>query len=148
MLLPLHLFTQIWESSHDPWLLMGGEWHHCSGWGSRPTWNGSHIHLKHIQGDWQHSYAVDDQMDPSPCCYQRTCWPRFGDMTKILGWSYFLNHTNLKWLRLKTHMKWFPHPPQANTRCLTTFICCGWADGSITMLLPLHLLAQIFEFNL
>ena len=37
---------------------------HC-GWGSKPTWNDMHIHFKYMQGDWQTSYAVDGDMDPS-----------------------------------------------------------------------------------
>jgi hypothetical protein len=55
--------------------------------------------------------------------------------------------TIVQWLRLKTHLEWFPHPPQAYTRCLKTFICCGWAYGSITTPLPPHLLVQIWEFD-
>ena len=30
-----------------------------TGWGSKPTWHGSHIPSIHIQGDWQPSYAID-----------------------------------------------------------------------------------------
>jgi hypothetical protein len=60
----------------------------CSGWGSRPTWNGSHIHFKHMQGVWQHSYAVDGQMDASSCRYHHTCWPRFGMSAGKLGHSW------------------------------------------------------------
>ena len=37
----------------------------CSGWGSNPTWNGSHISSQHMQGGWQPSYAVDGHMKPS-----------------------------------------------------------------------------------
>ncbi len=50
----------------------------CSGWGSYPTWNVSHIHSKYIQSDWQPTYAVDESMEESSYCYYQTCWPRFG----------------------------------------------------------------------
>ena len=48
------------------------------GWGSRPTWNGSHIHSIHIQGIWDCSYAVavDGQMGPPSCHYNHTCCHR------------------------------------------------------------------------
>jgi hypothetical protein len=49
----------------------------CSGWGSHPAWNDSHIHSKHIQGDWQALYAVDGDMEPPPCCYHHTCGTGF-----------------------------------------------------------------------
>ena len=35
-------------------------------------------------------------------------------------------------------MEWFPHPLPTYTRHWTTFICCGWAHGSIIMPLPTH----------
>jgi hypothetical protein len=43
-------------------------------WGCRPTMHGSHIHFKHYHGEWQHSYDVDDQTNPTPCHYHRSCW--------------------------------------------------------------------------
>jgi hypothetical protein len=55
--------------------------------------------------------------------------------------------TIVQWLRLKTHLELFSHPPQVYTRCLKTFICCGWAYGSITTPLLPHLLVQIWEFD-
>ena len=39
------------------------------------------------------------------------------------------------------------HPLPAYERCLKTFICCGWAHGSITMKLPPHVLTQIWEVS-
>jgi hypothetical protein len=46
----------------------------CIGWGLKPTWNGSFIHLIHIQYGLDHSYEVDGQMDPTSCHYHHTCW--------------------------------------------------------------------------
>jgi hypothetical protein len=57
----------------------------CSGWGSKPTWNGSHIHSKHIRSDWQPSYTVDEDMEESSCSYHHSCWPRFGESAQIMG---------------------------------------------------------------
>ena len=34
----------------------------CSGWGSNPTWNGSHTPSQHIYGLWQPLYDVDGHM--------------------------------------------------------------------------------------
>jgi hypothetical protein len=42
-------------------------------------------------------------------------------------------------------MEWFPHPLPAYTRHWTTFICCGWAHGSIIMPLPTHVSTQMLE---
>ena len=64
----------------------------CSAWGSKPTWNGCHILFKQIQGDWEPSYAVDGNMDVSPCRYYYTCWPRFGKSVEILGHCCVLNN--------------------------------------------------------
>jgi hypothetical protein len=37
----------------------------CGDWGCRPNQDCSHINIKHIQGVWQLSYAVDVHMDVS-----------------------------------------------------------------------------------
>jgi hypothetical protein len=37
----------------------------CSDWGCRPNQDWSHINVRHIQGVWQPSYAVDVHMDAS-----------------------------------------------------------------------------------
>ena len=56
---PIEL-SQIWESSEIIWLTAGLQLTPlCSGWGSNPTWNGSHISSQHMQRGWQPSYAVD-----------------------------------------------------------------------------------------
>ena len=98
----------------------------CIGWGSKPTWNGSHIPSIHIQGVWQLSYAVDGDMDPSSSHSHHTCRPRFGKSAEILGHCLELNEAFVQWLRLQTHMEWFPHPLHTYTRRLTSFICSGW----------------------
>jgi hypothetical protein len=42
--------------------------------------------------------------------YKHTCWPRFGESDKIERHSSDKNDIMVEWLRLQTHMKWFPHP--------------------------------------
>jgi hypothetical protein len=37
----------------------------CSDWGCRPNQDWSHINVRHMQGVWQLSYAVDVIMDVS-----------------------------------------------------------------------------------
>ncbi len=59
-----------------------------SGWGSKPTWDGSHIHSKHIQGVWGHSYALEDGDMDSPSCWQHnTSWFRFGKSAEMCLWE-------------------------------------------------------------
>jgi len=102
----------------------------CSGWGSYPTWNVSHIHSKYIQSDWQPTYAVDESMEESSYCYYQTCWPRFGKTIETVS------------LVCAQMMPW-----HSNWRWLPTFICCGWEYGSMIMPFLPHLLAQICEVS-
>ena len=116
-------------------------------WGSEPSWNGSHIPSKHIKGDWQTSYAVDGDMDPSSCHYNHTCWSGFEKSAEIRGHCLAPNDV-LEWLlRLWTHMEWFPYPLQTYKRWLTNFTCCGWGYGSIIMPLQSHLWVRIWDVS-
>ena len=54
-----------------------------SGWGSKPTWNASHLPSIHIKGVLQPSYAVDGDMDASSCRSHHTCWSRFEKSDQI-----------------------------------------------------------------
>ncbi len=45
----------------------------CIVWGSKHTWNGSHIHFKYTRGYWQPSCAMDEDMEHPSCCYYHTC---------------------------------------------------------------------------
>jgi len=38
---------------------------------------------KHCHGEWQYSYDVDGQEDPSPWRYHRSCWHRLGELVEI-----------------------------------------------------------------
>jgi len=116
----------------------------CSGWGSKPTWIGSPIPSKPIRSDWQPSYAKAGDMDPSSLCYQLICWPRFGKWAKCPCQYGTSNETVLQWWRLFTHMDWFLYPLKTYEKWLKTSICCGWGYESVIMLLPTHLLAQIW----
>ena len=73
-------------------------------WGFRPTQSGSHIHVIHIQGVWQPSYAMDGHMDPSPLHYHGRRKPGFGKSAKILGNCLVSNQTNMQAMtKLETH---------------------------------------------
>jgi hypothetical protein len=74
-----------------------------NGWGSKPTWNGSHIHSRHIKGDWQPSYAFDRDMDPSSCRYHHTCWSWLGRSAGIFGHC-------LAWNDTAVHSGWVSKP--------------------------------------
>jgi len=119
----------------------------CSGWGSHPTWNDSHIHSKHKQGIWQILNDVDGDMEPPPCCYQHNCGTGFGKSAEIMDHCWVSKDTIMQWLRLSSHMEWFPHPLQTQTRYLVNIICCGWGYGAPTMLLPPHLWDRIWKVS-
>ena len=61
---------------------------------------------------WQHSYAVDGDMDQSSSHIQQTCWPRCEKSEKALDHCLALYVALQHWLRLQTHMEWLTHPPQ------------------------------------
>jgi hypothetical protein len=136
------------ESQVKSWISAGCQMiPSCSGWGSHPTWNDSHINSKHIQGDCQTLYDVDGDMEPPSCCYHHTCGTRFGKSGEIMDLCWVSNDTIMQWLRLSSHMEWFPHPLQRHKRWLPNIICCGWGYGAfiIIMLLPPHLWDQIWK---
>ena len=66
---PPHMLVKIWKVRSNPEVTTWRQMKYLrSGWGSKPTWNGSHIHSRqHMKGDWQSSYAVDGDMDASSC---------------------------------------------------------------------------------
>ena len=78
----------------------------CTGWGSRPTWHGFHIHSKHIHDDWQPSYAMDGDRDPSSSHYHIMIWGvrwNPGSLLQGTKWSPFAL------VEAPTHMTWFSH---------------------------------------
>jgi hypothetical protein len=114
-------------------------------WLRKCTWNGPHIHSKHIQGVCHASYAVDGDMDPSSCHCSHTCSSRFCRSAEILSHCLAPNEAIVYWLRPQTHMEWSSHPPQTYTRGLPSIICCGWGYGSIIMSLQPHMLVKILQ---
>ena len=51
----------------------------CSYWGCRPNQDWSqHTNVRHMQGVWQPSYAVDVNMDVSLHYFSHSCWTSFG----------------------------------------------------------------------
>ena len=50
----------------------------CSDWGCRPNQDWSHINVRHMQGVWHPSYAVDVNMDASLQHSSSPCWQSFG----------------------------------------------------------------------
>jgi hypothetical protein len=72
----------------------------CSGCDSHPTWDGSHIHSKHVKGDWHPSYAVDGDMELPSCFYHHTCGTRFGTSAEIIDDFWETNDIIMHCLRL------------------------------------------------
>ena len=109
---------------------------YCSDWGSRSTSNDSHIHSKHIHGVWEHSYSVDEEMDPPSCLFHHDCSSQINWDSRIHG-----SHLGYIWCRTALVEAPDPHevvptPLQTCSMCLRAFICCGWGDGSTIMPLP------------
>ena len=95
----------------------------------------THIHLTsiiYIKGVWQPLYALDVHMDVSTPRYGRSCWPSFWNFVRNLGYSQAITHGEMRWLRLHTQPIFISHPYYIYKRCLTTFICCGCAYGSVS----------------
>jgi hypothetical protein len=67
----------------------------CSDWGCRPNQNWSHINVRHMQGVWQPSYALDVNMDVS-CSH----WWSFGKSPRNLGNFRATIDGEVQWLRL------------------------------------------------
>jgi len=86
-------------------------------------------------------------MEPSSCDYHYMCSFRCGKSNEILHHSWATKDTIVQWLRLLPKMEGFSHPLPTYERCLKTFICCGWAHGSIIMPLPPYVLTQIWEVS-
>jgi hypothetical protein len=91
-------------------------------------------------GGWIHLYAITTILLVGV--------DTFRNFANFLDHSKATNDVKVHWLRLQTHMTWFPHPLHTYTRCLRIFICCGWADGSTIMPLPPYLLKQYLEISL
>ena len=78
-----------------------------SDWGCRPNQDWSNINVRHMQGVWQSSYAVDVNMDAvdvnmdaSLQHYGRSHWPIFGKSPRNLGNSWATNDGEVQWLTL------------------------------------------------
>ena len=150
MIMPLShpLFNHILNFSQIHKLHMECIWMSWwSGWGSKPTWNASHIHSKHIQIVWHHSYIVHGHWDPWSCHYHVLYSNRFLISVKFIDCMRNVLHVMVPLLRLQTHMECFPHPLQTYKKCLTSFLYCGWALGSMIMPLSHPLLETDFGFQ-
>jgi hypothetical protein len=49
----------------------------CHGWGWQPSQTASHIHIRHIQSDWAHLYAVHRHAVAALHSYTHPTWLRF-----------------------------------------------------------------------
>ncbi len=76
----------------------------CCDWCSSAAQICIHIHLNHIKGVWQPSYAVDGHLDLSSLLYHHTCWLIVVTLAEIPPGKYWArNDTVLLSLRLKLH---------------------------------------------
>jgi hypothetical protein len=86
---------------------------------------------------------MDGQMEPPSSQEYHMCLPaEFNELAIFQGNRWPTNDVKVHWLRPEIHLEGFPHTLQTYTRCLWTFMCCGWEDGCNIMPLPPNLLAQ------
>jgi hypothetical protein len=118
----------------------------CSGWGSKATWNGSHlVHSKHISIDWQASHVVDGVVEPPSCCYHHTCGTEFGKSSQIKDHCWVPNEMIILWLSISNTHGMVPTSLSNILDVIDTFTCCGWGYEATIMLLPPHLWDQIWK---
>ncbi len=96
-----HWFDETLWSHLEIWVTPGREvMVKCGDWGCRPNQDWFHINVRHMQGVWQPSYAVDVNMDASLQHYGRSHWPNFGKSPRNLVISWWTNDGKKQWLRL------------------------------------------------
>jgi hypothetical protein len=143
---PHHAVTTTLVGSHlenqlKSWITAGCQMiPSCSGWGSHPTWNDSHIKrwLTNILCcGW--GYGAPIMLLPPHL------WDKIWKSAEIMDLCWVSNDTIIQWLRLSSRMEWFPHQLKTYTRWLPNNICCGWGYGAFIMLLPPHLWDQIWK---
>ena len=152
MPLPTHVSTQMLEVPWNSTSLLGDKGWHCAvvealtQHGVVPT---SPPNICKVFGNFHILWMGTAILEPSSCDYHfMMCSPRCGksNANEILhhSWATNTKDTIVQWLRLLTKMEGNPHPLPTYERCLKTFTCCGWAHGSVIMILPPHVLTQIF----
>jgi hypothetical protein len=131
---------EIWVTSGQQMMVK------CSDWGCRPNQDWSHINVRHMQGVWHPSYAVDVNMDASLQHSSSPCWQSFGNKSpRNLGNFRETNSGEVQWLRPLTQLKLIPHQCQTHARCLTTFICSGCEYGCVLTTFQQPLLTKLWE---
>jgi hypothetical protein len=90
----LGIHLEIWGTPGEQMMVK------CSYWGCRPNQDWSHINVRHMQGVWQPSYAVDVNMDVSLQHFSPSCWPSLVKSPRNLGISWATNDGEVQWLRL------------------------------------------------
>jgi len=112
-----------------------------------PTQNESYIQVRHMSGVWQPFYAMDGCMSQSSLfsVYLSTEIFRFWPKSFVTAWPQHMVLCTDSGSR--PHLEWIIHPCQTYIRCLTTFICNGWAYGSIITPFSVQVLTQILDFS-
>ncbi len=118
----------------------------CGNWGCRPNPYSSHINVIYIKSVWQSLYAVDVHMDVFPARYDCSCWPSFWNFARNLGNSQPITHGEMRWLRLQIQPIFISHQYYIFKKCLTIFICCGYAYGCVPTTLRPLMPTKLLEF--
>ncbi len=90
--------------------------HHGCGW--QLPWTASHIHIRHLQSVWTHSYAVHRHTVAALHSYTHPIWPRF--------WAIWVTC----WVKIMPlHHGWGWQPPQTASHIHIRNINCVWAHA-------------------
>ena len=147
MPLPTHVSTQMLEVPWNSTSLLGDKGWHCAvvealtQYGVDPTsppniWKVfDNFHMM-LMGTWNlHHVTTTTCVRPDVGSPIKSCiTPGLQRIPLCSGWG-------------SPKMEGIPHPLPTYERCLKTFICCGWAHGSIIMPLSPHVLTQIWEVS-
>ena len=96
----------------------------CIDWGSWSTSNDSHIHSKHIQGVWEHSYSVDEEMDPPSCNFHHDC-------SSQINWDGGIHGSHLGYIWCHTALVEAPDPHE---------VCSNSTPNMFKMFESIHML--------
>ncbi len=116
--------------------------HFSHGWCWQPPQTASRLHIRHIQSDWAHWYAIHGHTVSALDSYTHPAWLRFwgsGLLAESKWWGYVM-------VEADSHLKLLPKSILIMHKILATLICCPLACGSsLTQFYPGYL-AQIFGF--
>ncbi len=109
--------------------------HFCYGWCWQPPQTASHLHIRHIQSDWAHWYAIHEHTVSPLHSYTHLAWLRFwgsGSLVDSKWWDYDM-------VEADSHLKLLLTSMLDMQSILNTLIHCPLAYGSSLTQYPPYL---------